>query len=210
MTDWYRRNTWTKADEEDFFAKLNRARKEGRPQYLKIQAGTLVATKDLILLKVAETLIQKLFSDYPDDRLERSPSFKILGDIYRCRDDFHQAMAFYKQAIDFEETFPNVLTQSYLDFSELAVKPNAEEHYPLVEKIVSKRIEGSLFPLEKYKAFSILSIINNSKGDKDKAEQFALLAEQNASAETSGLRYHKYLGVVTKRDTFLDKLVKRR
>ena len=41
-------------DETDFFAKLKRARLEGRAQYLKIQSIELVETKDEYLLEVAE------------------------------------------------------------------------------------------------------------------------------------------------------------
>ena len=52
MADWFRRKAWTKTDEEEFFTKLNRARKDGRAQYLKIQAIELVQTKDKELLKV--------------------------------------------------------------------------------------------------------------------------------------------------------------
>ena len=59
MTDWYRRKTWTKIDEEEFFAKLGRARKDGRAQYLKIQAIELLYTNDKKLLVVAETLLKK-------------------------------------------------------------------------------------------------------------------------------------------------------
>ena len=43
--------------------------------------------------------------------------------------------------------------------------------------------------------------------DKEKAKEYAVLADKNASAETSGLRYHKYLGIVTKRDSLLEYLV---
>ena len=46
MAEWYRRKSWTKTDEEEFFAKLARARKDGRAQYLKIQAIELVETED--------------------------------------------------------------------------------------------------------------------------------------------------------------------
>jgi tetratricopeptide (TPR) repeat protein len=206
MTDWYRRKTWTKTDEEEYFAKLRRARKSGRPQYLKIQAIELVETKDPKLLEVAESLIQTLFTDYPDEKFERSSSLETLGDIYKYRHKFDKALEFYKKAIDFEKSYPNVLTQAYLEYSELVVKLKKKEHYDFVEKIVSKRIKESMFPIEKYKAFSILSIINNYIGDKKKVEHYAALANKNANAETSGLRYHKFLGIVTERDSLLDKL----
>jgi len=42
MADWYRRKTWTKTDEEEYFAKLGRARKDGRAQYLRVQAIELI------------------------------------------------------------------------------------------------------------------------------------------------------------------------
>jgi len=208
MTDWFRRKSWTKIDEEQYFKKLNRARNDSRPQYLKIQAIELVETKDPKLLDIAELLLQKLFIDYPDNKLERSSSLETLGDIYKYRQQFEKAIEFYKKAIDFEKVYPNILTQAYLEYSELIVKLKKHEHYAFVEQIVSKRIKGSIFPLEKYKAFSILSFINKYKGDKDKAEQFAALAEKNASAETSGLRYHKFLGIVNERDSFFDKFIK--
>ena len=61
MTDWFRRKSWTKIDEEQYFKKLNRARNDSRPQYLKIQAIELVETKDPKLLDIAELLLQKTF-----------------------------------------------------------------------------------------------------------------------------------------------------
>jgi tetratricopeptide (TPR) repeat protein len=210
MTDWYRRKSWTKTDEEEFFAKLSRARKDGRAQYLKIQAIELVETKDPKLLEAAELLIQKLFADYPDDKLERSSSLETLGDIYKHKQQFDKAIEFYKQAVEFEKTYPNVQTQSYLEYSELVVKLKKQDQYHFAEQIVLKRVKSSMFLVEKYKAFSILSIISNFKGDNEKAKEYAALADKNASAETSGLRHHKYLGVVTERDSLLDKLVNRK
>lgn len=207
MTDWYRLKTWTKADEEGYFANLSRARKDGRAQYLKIQAIELAATKDPQLLDAAELLIQKLFTDYPDDKLERSSSLKSLGDIYKYRQQFDKAIQFYKEAIVFEKTYPNVQTQAYLEFSELVVKLKKLDEYDFAEKIAEERVNGSMFPIEKYKAYSILSIISNFKGDKEKAKEYAALADKSASAETSGLRYHKHLGIVTERDSLLDYLV---
>jgi len=35
MADWYRRKTWTKEDEREFYLKLGRARRDDRGQYLK-------------------------------------------------------------------------------------------------------------------------------------------------------------------------------
>ena len=61
-----------------------------------------------------------------------------------------------------------------------------------------------MFPIEKYKVNSLLSIINKHTNRHNEARRFAELAEQSANAETSGLRYHKYLGIVKDQDTWLE------
>ena len=204
MADWYRRKTWTKTDEEEFFAKLNRARKDGRAQYLKIQAIELIETKDKKLLKVAENLLLKMLTEYPDDDFNKGSALHSLGDIYKLRDDFQNAIKYYKQALDFEKIYPNVITQAYLDYSELVVKTGGTASFNDVEQILLERQPTLLFPIEKYKVNSLLSVINKQNKRHNEAKRFAVLADQSANAETSGLRYHKYLGVVTDRDTLLD------
>lgn len=84
-TEWYRHKTWTKADEEEFFKRLGRARKDGRAQYLKIQALELIYTGKPKLLIVAESLLKKILTDFPDDRLERSQTYNSLGTISKSR-----------------------------------------------------------------------------------------------------------------------------
>lgn len=210
MADWYRQKSWSKDDEEYFFTKLGRARKDGRAQYLKVQAIELIQTKDEKLLDVAESLINKLFSEYPDDRFNRPDALVALGNIYQLKNNDNKAIDYYKQAIDFEIIYPQVRTQAYMYFSELVIKQKDVKLYDIVEKILLERIPGALFPIVKYKGYSILSIINSHRHNAQQAEHYEALAEQNATKETSGLRYHKYLGIVKDRDSWLDKLVKRK
>jgi len=208
MAEWYRRKSWNKTDEEEFLSKLGRARKDGRAQYLKIQAIELVETKDIALLEVAETLLNKMLTEYPEDNFNKASALHTLGDIYKLKKDYKRAIEYYKQALDFEKIYPNVRTQAYLNYSELIVKTGNFELFGEVESLLLERYAGSLFPIVKYKLNSILSIFNKYKGRQDEAKRFAEIAEQFATAETSGLRYHKYLGVVTERDAWLDRLVK--
>jgi len=72
----------------------------------------------------------------------------------------------------------------------------------LTAKINSKH--GLTFNNEKYIVYSILSIINKEKNNGKLAEEYFKIAEQNASLETSGFRYHKKLGIVTERNAILD------
>jgi tetratricopeptide (TPR) repeat protein len=206
--DWYRRKTWTETDKIEFFAKLGRARKDGRAQYLKIQAIELIETNDNELIDIAESLLIQLLNDFPENKFEKSSALHALGDIYKFRQNIDKAIDYYKQAFDFENEYPKVRTLAYLDFSELVLKYKKDNHYNIAEKIILDRVPGLVFPIEKYKAYSILSIINSLRNCIDKAKQYADLAEQSANTETSGLRYHRYLGVVNERDNWLDRLVK--
>ena len=210
MTDWYRRKTWTKTDEKEFFAKLGRARKDGRAQYLKIQAIELVYTKNKRLLKIAEGLLNKMLTEYPDDNFNKGSALHTLGDIYKELGNEKSALNYYKQALDFEIIYPSVISQAYLDYAELIVKTKDTSKFEELENILLERQPKLLFPIEKYKVNSILSIINKQNGRQDKATFYAELAKENANTETSGLRYHKHLGIVTERETWLDKLVRKK
>lgn len=210
MADWYRHKNWSKSEEDFFFLKLARARKDSRPEYLKIQAIELIETERPQLLEVAEGLINKLFVEYPEDRFNRSSSLVALGNIYQLKGNFDKAIDYYKQALDFELVYPQVKTQAYSYFAELVVKTKKTEFYDFVEKTITERVNNALFPIEKYKGYSILSIIYSHRSDFEKATYFEALADQNANAETSGLRYHKHLGVVKERDSWVDKLTRRR
>ena len=207
MADWFRLKSWTQTNEEEFFKKLNRARKDGRAQYLKIQAIELVQTEEEALLKVAESLLNKMLTEYPEDNFNKGSALSTLGDIYKLRENYQKAKEYYKQALDFEKVYPNVITQAYLDYSELVVKTGETTSFDEVEQILLERQPSLMFQIEKYKVNSLLSIINKHKNRHDEAKRFAELAEQSANAETSGLRYHQYLGVVIERDTWLDKHV---
>lgn len=210
MADWYRQKTWSKAEESYFFTKLGRARRAGRAQYLKIQALTLIETKEKPSLEVAEVLINKLLSEYPDDKFNRSEAFVALGNIYQLRGDYDQAINYYQQALHFEAIYPQVQTQAYLCLSELVIIQSKFELYDTLANILLKKIPGTLFPVEKYKGYSILSIINQYQQNIAESVRFKNLAEQNANKETSGLKYHRYLGVVEERDSWLDKLIRKK
>lgn len=207
MTDWYRRKTWTKIEEEEFYLKLGRAKKDSRAQYLKIQDIELIETKHGELLEVAENLLHKMLTDYPEDKFNRSSALQSLGDISKFNENYESAINYYEQALDFEKIYPNVRTQAYLDYAELIVKINKIDLYQSTEEMLKSQVPNLMFPIHKYKVFSLLAIIYREKDELGLAGRFALEAEKFATAETSGLRYHKHLGMVNERIEWLDDLV---
>jgi tetratricopeptide (TPR) repeat protein len=210
MKDWYRNKVWSKEIENEFFYKLQKARKYNRAQYLKIQAIELIETNKLDLLKVAESLLKTVLEEYPENKIEQSTTLNSLGDIYRIRKEYDTAIEYYKKALDFEKIYPNVLTQAYLNFAELILKTEKYELFNYVQELILPRIDKLLFPVEKYKVFTILSIINQKKGNSVQAEKYFKIANDNAELKTSSLRYHRYLGIVKNRDNSLEKLLNKK
>ena len=211
-TEWYRCESWTTAEEQQFFAKLGRARKDGRAQYLRVQAVHLVESRDLRLLEVAESLLNMILTDYPDNRLEKSPALTMLGGIYRTRGHNERALDYFKQAIHFEKEFPNVICGASLSFAEIVVEESRSELYDEVAEILVAEIEkgGFLFPSQRYTSSSVLSVIYASKGDQEKAKFHADIAESNAVATTNTLwnSRKRSLGLVEERKVWLDKKVR--
>lgn len=214
MTDWYRRKTWTKTDEEEYFVKLGRARKDSRPQYLRIQAIELIQTGDEHLLQVAERLLHRLLTDYPDNRIEKSQAYNLLGEIYKRKSDFEKALDYFKRSIDFEKEFPNVRTDSYLGFSEVVIKANKTELFDYVESLLTVEINNDSlkFPSQNYIIYSVLSVINAFKGNNELSRHYSGIAEKNATTNSNGLwnPQKKKLGLVNKRINWLDKLMRRK
>jgi len=214
MTDWYRRKTWTKKDEEEYFAKLGRARKDGRAQYLRVQAIELIETKDKNLLMVAETLLNKILTDYPDNRIEKSQTYNSLGEIYKLREEYETALEYFQKSLDFEKEFPNVITTAYLNFSEIVVRAEKTELYGKVENLLTEKINKDTlkFPVQNYIMYSVMTVISEHKGDLERAKIYAELAEKNATTQTISLwnPHKKKFGIVKDRIKWLDKLVGRK
>ena len=206
--DWYRKKSWGKNEEEHFFTKLNRARKENRTQYLKVQAIELMETGIPDLFDVAEKLLNQALKEFPNDKLHRSSILNSLGEIHQYRNEIPTALEYFKMAVLFEQEFPNVQTQACLNYSELIIQNNFSDQFGFVKELILERFKTAIFPIEKYKMALILSFISKKEGNLGHANYYSELAEKNAIETTSGLRFHKDIGVVKERNTWLERLVK--
>jgi tetratricopeptide (TPR) repeat protein len=208
--DWFRKITWTKEDEKDFFSRLNKARGNKKPQYLRIQAITLYETRNHKYFNVAINLLNKILNEYPDNIFEKIMSFKILGDIYYKMKKYDTALENYYNAIEFEGKDQYVKTEAYINYSLMVIQLNKIELFDKVELLLLNEIKTGriFFPIQKYKINAILSIIYKHKNELEKANDYKAMAEEAANAEFSDFRWHKKLGLVEKRNKILDKLMK--
>ena len=83
MAEWYRRKTWSKDNETQFFSKLTRAKEHNRPQYLRIQAVELLETKQPENIEAARLLLEKVLIEYPENKIEKSGVLYSLGKVFQ-------------------------------------------------------------------------------------------------------------------------------
>lgn len=204
--DWFRQRTWSRTDEVEFFQKLGRARKSSRAQYLKIQGIELLKTKDASLLNAAERLLRQVLDEYSTDLFQRASTLQTLAELELRRGRHAEALQYLEQTLEAERQFPQVKTQAYLDYSELVVKLRLVERYEAVESLLKERADMLMFPVEKYKAYSILAILASFQGNSVLSGQYSELAEKYATAQTSGFKYHQGLGLVESRDDELERM----
>lgn len=163
------------------------------------------------MLEVAESLLTLVLTDFPDDRVEKSPTICLLGVIYRLRGDKQRALHYFKQAVEFEKEFPNVISGAHLDFAEVVVEEELGDMYGEVAEILLADIEkgGVIFPAQWYTIASVLSVISASNGDNETAKYYADIAERNAMMNSNTLwnPKKKSLGLVEKRNDLLDRKV---
>lgn len=213
MNEWYRKGSWNKEEEADFYTRLSRSRKYNRPQYLVIQALQLVDNP--MYDEAVGQLLHKYISEYPDDIGSRSQAFDMLGKIAERKGDVAEALAYFRKAVEHERTYPQVHTMAYLDYGELVVKRGLITEYPYVGELILENEASFYLPCFQYRSYAMLSMLSAHQEDKEAAKHYALLAERSASAQTSGLRSHKApgveaeIGLVEERDPFFEEHLKK-
>jgi tetratricopeptide (TPR) repeat protein len=90
--DWFRAPTWTTEASDSFEQRLRRARAGNRPQYLRVQAVTLLESEsaDAHDRQAAIALLHRLLDQYPDN-WQVSTAHELLGEAYRASGDLDRA-----------------------------------------------------------------------------------------------------------------------
>jgi hypothetical protein len=114
MPDWYRCTDWSEQSEAEFFRRLKRARGQN-PQYLVIQALTLVGTGRLELAATALNLIKLFFEDHCE-KYFASNAFQVKAEALLMLDRTEEAFEAFEGALVARRELPNVVNNAWLDY----------------------------------------------------------------------------------------------
>src|SRR5688572_5624725 len=120
MPDWFRKLSWTKSDQEDFWAHHKRARASGKSQYLRIQAVHLAGTGKTEMRSAALALLNLLIGEFPDP-VQLSFAYTQRAEIHAAEGRIEEALSDYRRAIAREREFPNAKADAWLEFGWLVV-----------------------------------------------------------------------------------------
>lgn len=139
QNDWFRSSGWSKEDQELFERKLARARSHfQKAQYLKIKALALEESKDSDIRKEGRKLLQRIITDYQEQKSEVVCAFEYLGESYRKEEKLKEAEEHYRKCIRYYEenlTRTGCRIHSYFLLAELIVGTKQHKKYPEAEAL---------------------------------------------------------------------------
>jgi tetratricopeptide (TPR) repeat protein len=199
--EWYRRRTWTKDDQADFEARLARARKQNRAQYLRIQASHLMEAANPKLTSAALELLNRMLTEYPTD-IQVAQAHTQRAECHLRLGEAEKAIEALRSALAREREFPNVRTNAWLDFGWLVIDRGLRELYDEALEVLTEFEDTMPFPVQRYQFHAIRALVAAERGALADAREEAKQALAAGRATHSGFRYHPTLGLV--RDTDSD------
>jgi tetratricopeptide (TPR) repeat protein len=200
--EWFRRHTWTEADQAEFFARLGRSRTAfHKAQYARIQAYELHQAGGARCARAALELLDMIVQSWMGDA-QRASVHHQRAECLRDLERDAEAVEAYREAFAEQRRLPSYLTNAHFNFAWwVAVSGKRElfdEALGVLEEFSCE--DGITFPATVYLAEGARALIQHARGDRGAASTHARRALDAAGVKHSGLRYHPTVGLVQGRD----------
>jgi tetratricopeptide (TPR) repeat protein len=202
VPDWYRCTDWNEQTETEFFRRLKRARHQ-KPQYLVIQAGTLVSTGRRELAATALNLIELFVRDHYEPFFA-SGALHTKAQALLILERWEEAYQAFEDALEARRAMPNVIHNTWLEYPLTIARRRARDRYHRALEVLDEFVSPSalVFPLQQFHYFATLALISADEGDREGASRWA----KNALAATtkqSPFSRHSDVGLVGMTDADL-------
>ena len=194
MSEWFRRETWSAADAEDFDRRLLRARPHNRAQYLRIQAVHLAEAQPPCY-SAALDLLDRVISGYSDS-MELAQVHSQRAECLVALERPDAAIAAFRQAMAQERAFPQFRTTAYLLFAYFVATQDLRELFAEARRALAEFGTDDVFPYQHFYHNAALALISSQTGDHQAAELCARRALEAAGRKTSPFPRHPTFGLV--------------
>lgn len=203
---WFRKFTWTKEDQDDFFAHFEEVDNPYyKAQYLRIQALHLQDVGNPYTISNAIKLLDLLIEKWPEPsqmamaHLQRAECFIALG--YN-----EEAVQAYRDSLDAKRVHPDTLADTPLSFGMFIITRELTDLYAEVVRVLDEFRDIVTRPTEEYQYYAIKCLISAHQGDADKARDYAREAINSAQKVYSGNHYDK-LGLKIKPESITQTVI---
>jgi tetratricopeptide (TPR) repeat protein len=181
MPDWYRCTDWNEQSEAEFFRRLKRARHQ-KPQYLVIQAGTLVGTGRPAVAPAALNLIE-LFVQEHYEGFFASGAFHTKAQALLILERWEEAFQAFEDALAARRAKPYVIDNTWLDYPLLIARRRARDRYQRALDVLNEFVSPTAlaFPIHEFQYFATFALMSADEGDREGASRRA----RNALAATT-------------------------
>lgn len=181
MRDWFRCTDWNELCEAEFFRRLKRARHQ-RPQYLVIQAGTLIGTARIELATPALSLLELFLHDHYDPFFASGAQYtKARALLMLGRWD--EAFQAFEESLAARRASPGVIDDAWLEYPLTIALRRARDRYQRALDVLNEFLSPTalVFPIQEFQYFATLALISADEGDREGASRWA----RNALAATT-------------------------
>jgi hypothetical protein len=186
--DWFRHAEWDAKIQADFDAHLRRARDKVQP--LKIQAALLAEAHPDVALRLLDRYFESGDTLYLADAYCTQARARVaIGDIWNAAES-------YGAALTREAEFPNLKTNSFVEYPLLVAERRLKERYDDALRVLAARESDVAFPIQRFMWHAARALILSAQGESTQARSEAQMALAAADQSSSGFRYHRSLGLV--------------
>jgi hypothetical protein len=204
--DWFRSDDWSEEDQEHFEAKLARARRASRPQYLRIKGLALLHATDDERRQAGVTLLERVLDDYADDEVAAAGAHVALARYHEEADEPRRSAAHYHETLRLQEG-TSVSFGAELLLAELIVRHRFEDSYSEADELLDAVLAtGSIFRVEQFRYAVARMRLARRRDRDDEAAAFALGALYLFANNQPASSYHPDVGLIRADDATLGEL----
>jgi tetratricopeptide (TPR) repeat protein len=177
-SDWFRKTSWSIADQEDFHRRLARARESKRAQYAFIQGHTLME-QGTACYPAALSLFDMVIDRYPDS-LHLASALTAKGTCLENMGNIEGALQYYAHAIERIRVKRGMATWAWLDFAWLVTRQKLSDRYEtalrLLDEFGEREAAFPIFPIVTFRIYGSRALIFSVLGLSAPAAEAARLA----------------------------------
>jgi len=193
--EWYRSGGWSEADRDLFEEKLAKAYPASRAQYLRLKAVALLDTSDPGRRRAGVLLLERVLSEYPEERIQTTGALYALARYYEESGDVERAAEHYRDTLRKEG--PNLSHGAELTLAELIIRERLDDAYPEADELLDRvREDGPFFRSQEFRYAVARSRLASRRGADDEAAAFALGALDLFDHNRPVSSYHPDVGLI--------------